>query len=421
MSHIDDLLAELCPGGVPFVSLADVARTVSGLSGKTKTDFSDGNSRFVTYKNVFANLVVDENVQDFVKVSINEKQNRLHVGDVVFTGSSENVEDVGLSSVVTTEPQEPLYLNSFCFVVRFTDPLLLLPAFSKYLFRSAALRKQIRLTASGVTRINVSKGRFLKIRIPVPPLEVQREIVRILDQFTQLEAELETELEAELAARSRRYAHFQQLAFLRLNEPEVRKVPLREVGTWYGGGTPSKSRADYWKSGTIPWISPKDMGHRTLSSTEDYITETAVAESATKLVPKESVALVVRSSILNHTLPIAFVPVAASLNQDMKAVVAGPGIAPRYLFHALRAHRVNLLRAARRSGGSVGSLESGKLWTFEIPVPGLQEQERLVALLDEFDTCVEELRSSLTCEVSARRKQYEYYRDRLLTFKEAIA
>lgn len=386
MSHLAELIAELCPDGVQFAPLSDLVRIRNGKDYKAL-----GEGPVPVYGTGGVMRHVDTAAHPGPSVLIPRK------------GSLDKLYYV----------ETPFWTVDTIFYTEIGDRLV--PKFLYYHLLTQHLEELNQ--AGGVPSLTQSVLNLLPV--PVPPLEVQQEIVRILDQFTQSEAKLEAELEAELVARSRRYAHFQQLAFLRLHESAVRKVPLREVGTWYGGGTPSKSRRDYWDSGTIPWISPKDMGRPTVSSTEDYITETAVAESATKLVPKESVALVVRSSILNHTLPIAFVPVEAALNQDMKAVVAGPGITPRYLFHALRAHRVNLLRVARRSGGSVGSLESGKLWTFEIPVPRLDEQERLVALLDNFDTCVEELRGCLTAELAARRKQYEYYRDQLLAFKEA--
>ena len=71
-------------------------------------------------------------------------------------------------------------------------------------------------------------------------------------------------------------------------------VPLAELGTWTGGGTPSKSRPDYW-DGEIPWLSPKDMGSLVLADTQDHISTTAVAESSTKLVPAGAVAIVTRS------------------------------------------------------------------------------------------------------------------------------
>ena len=134
MSRIDDLIIDLCAGAVEFFTLADIAETVSGLSGKTKSDFTNGNGRFVSYKNVFANLAVDQASDDFVKIEPAERQNILRRGDVILTGSSENVDDVGMSAVVLENPSEPLYLNSFCFAVRFNQIDLLLPGFSKYLF-----------------------------------------------------------------------------------------------------------------------------------------------------------------------------------------------------------------------------------------------------------------------------------------------
>lgn len=196
MSHIDELIEKHCQGGVAYVLLSDVADTVAGLSGKSKSDFADGNARYVSYKNIFANLAVNQTAPDFVKVGPNERQHRLRLGDVLFTGSSETADEVGMSSVVVAEPGEPLYLNSFCFALRFRDLNLVEPEFSKYLFRSGTVRAQIQKASSGVTRINISKPRFLKVRIPVPPIEVQREIASILNTFSKLEAELEAELEA---------------------------------------------------------------------------------------------------------------------------------------------------------------------------------------------------------------------------------
>ena len=117
MSHIDDLIKKHCPSGVEFVALADVADTVAGLSGKAKADFTDGNARYVSYKNIFANLAVNQNAPDFVKVGPTERQNKLCLGDVLFTGSSETADEVGMSSVVDVKPVEPLFLNSFCLLL----------------------------------------------------------------------------------------------------------------------------------------------------------------------------------------------------------------------------------------------------------------------------------------------------------------
>lgn len=195
--------------------------------------------------------------------------------------------------------------------------------------------------------------------------------------------------------------------------------PLRDAGTWYGGGTPSKARPDYWQDGTIPWVSPKDMGRGVVDSTEDYITEAAVEGSSTKLVPPTSVAMVVRSSILDRIFPIALIPVPIALNQDMKAVVPRDDILPGYIAHLLRSRGEAILRAARKTGASVASIDSSNLFAFRIPVPPVEVQREIVKVLDMFSELEAALEAELEAELKTRRDQYEYYRDSLLSFHDA--
>lgn len=171
MSRIDEIMSKFCPEGIPFYSLGELGKFYGGITGKSKDDFIDGTAKFITYRNVYSNSALDLNPEDRVKIEHGEKQRTLEYCDVIFTGSSETPDECGLSSVVTKEPDEPLYLNSFCFVFRFNDPSIMLPDFSKHLFRSANLRYQIVKTASGVTRFNVSKKLMEKVTIPVPPIQ----------------------------------------------------------------------------------------------------------------------------------------------------------------------------------------------------------------------------------------------------------
>ncbi|HOJ66900.1 MAG TPA: restriction endonuclease subunit S, partial [Paludibacteraceae bacterium] len=196
MNKIEQLIQQYCPNGVEYKKLGELGIFYGGLTGKSKTDFQNGNAKFITYMNVYSNIAVKTNINDFVRIGENENQNRVEYGDVLFTGSSETPDECGISSVLTENISEPLYLNSFCFGFRLHDKELFLPDFLKYLFRDDKIRKQIAQTANGVTRFNVSKKRFAKILIPIPPLPVQQEIVNILDKFTELEAKLEAELEA---------------------------------------------------------------------------------------------------------------------------------------------------------------------------------------------------------------------------------
>ena len=204
MSILENLLSENCPSGVEYKTLGELGEFYGGLTGKSKDDFTEGNAKFISYMNVFSNLEVNTDITDRVKVGATERQKTVKLGDVLFTGSSETPDECGMSSVLTTQTDEPLYLNSFCFGFRFHDIDLIMPEFSKYLFRDEQMRKQIAKTASGVTRFNISKKRFAKVLIPIPPLPIQEEIVKILDTFTTLEAELEAELEA----RKKQYEYY---------------------------------------------------------------------------------------------------------------------------------------------------------------------------------------------------------------------
>lgn len=153
---------------VEWKALGEISEIFGGLTGKSKADFDNGNAKFVSYKNIFNNIDVDESTLELVRIKENERQHKVNYGDVLFTGSSEIAEEAGMSSAVTVEFNEPVYLNSFSFGVRFNDNIKLTPEFSKYLFRCPFMRAEIAKAANGVTRFNVSKARFKKIQIPIP-------------------------------------------------------------------------------------------------------------------------------------------------------------------------------------------------------------------------------------------------------------
>lgn len=157
---------------------------------------------------MYFNIAVRLDVSDKVKIAPNEKQRTLEYGDVIFTGSSETPDECGFSSVVTQKTDEKIYLNSFCFFFRFDNVELMLPDFSKYLFRSAAMRYQIGKTANGVTRFNVSKKLMKKVRIPIPTLDEQARIVSILDRFDALTTDIAHGLPAEIEARRKQYEYY---------------------------------------------------------------------------------------------------------------------------------------------------------------------------------------------------------------------
>lgn len=204
---------------VKWKTLGELGAFYGGLTGKSKSDFSNGNARYVTYMNVYKNLALDTRSNDMVRIAKYEKQNTIQHGDALFTGSSETPEECGLSSVVTTELTEPMYLNSFCFGFRLHDQSLFYPDFLKHLLRSSAIRREITKTANGVTRYNVSKKLMEKILIPIPAYEEQVRLATILDRFESLVNDLSKGLPAEITAVQQQYEYYRNklLTFPRNN------------------------------------------------------------------------------------------------------------------------------------------------------------------------------------------------------------
>lgn len=189
---------------------------------------------------------------------------------------------------------------------------------------------------------------------------------------------------------------------------------IGSLGQWRGGGTPSKSRPEFWENGTIPWVSPKDMGSYELTSTEDKITLQATRESSASLVPGPSLAVVSRSSILQHTLPVSIVPFEASFNQDTKTLTPSRNVNLHYTAHILRANADSILAAASKRGGSVNSLILPKFLAYKVPLPPLPVQEEIVRTLSNFTHLTTRLEMELKAELEVRRRQFTYYRDLII-------
>ena len=149
--------------------LDSIGSFYGGLSGKTKEDFGKGNSKFVTYMNVFTNPVSDPDRTEAVE--IDKSQNSVQYGDVFFTTSSETPEEVGMSSV-WLKNTENTYLNSFCFGYRPSTEID--PYYMAYMLRSDIVREKIIYLAQGISRYNISKNGVMQIEVPLPELREQK-------------------------------------------------------------------------------------------------------------------------------------------------------------------------------------------------------------------------------------------------------
>ena len=178
------------------------------------------------------------------------------------------------------------------------------------------------------------------------------------------------------------------------------------------------NNSKYWDNGTIPWISSKDMKFATLSDTEDHITDLAIKETSIKLLSKNITAIVASSGILKHTLPVVYIPFETTVNQDIKALIPSEDVLPRYAYFVLAGFSKRILKSTKKQGGTVDSLDMNAFMRYPVPVPTIEKQERIISILDRFDKLCNDISEGLPAEIEARRKQYEYYRDKLLSFEE---
>jgi len=402
MTKLESLIEELCPDGVEYRSLGGIG-TVTRGSGLPKSDFTETGvgcihyGQIYTYYNIFA-----YDTKSFVSHDTSLKLKKVNTGDIIIAVTSENVEDV--CKCVAWLGENEIVTGGHTAIFKHNQN----PKYIAYWFQTMDFYEQKRRIAHGTKVIEVTPSKLAHVKIPLPPLLIQHEIVRILDNFT--------ELTAELTARRKQYLYYSK--YLIDHQPISEHTKLGDLGKWHGGGTPSTQNKRFWDSGTIPWITSKDMIGTVLSRTQDCITPEAINNSTAKLLPKNTVAVVVRSGILRHTLPIVFIPFETTVNQDIKALVPKNGISARYVAYALRANHDELLIKTKKAGGTVESIVMQQFLNYEIPLPSLEIQESIVALLDRFDALTTDISIGLPAEIAARQKQYEYYRDKLLTFKE---
>ena len=404
MNHLDKLISQYCPNGVQWVKLNKLGRFYGGLTGKSKADFVNGNAKFISYKNIYNNPALDMDIQEYVCIKLEESQNIVQFGDILFTGSSETPDECGLSSVVNIQPTENLYLNSFCFGFRMSKPQLLDINFAKHLFRSRELRQRIAKTADGVTRFNVSKEKFAQISIPLPPLPIQQEIVRILDSMTALIANLDSEI----APRQQQYAHYhKQLLTFHQN---VEWWSLGDVFEMRNGYTPSKSNSAFWEGGTIPWFRMEDIREngRILNDSIQHITLEAVKGNG--LFEAGSFILATTATIGEHALLIA----DSLANQQFTNLKIRKSLKTKLLtkFVFYYFDIIDDFCKSHTNKSGFESVDMEALRKMHFPLPPLSIQQEIVAKLDAFESLLATLRRERTL----RQQQYEYYRERLLSF-----
>jgi type I restriction enzyme S subunit len=402
MSKIDDLIQKLCPDGVEYKTLGDVAEIVRG-NGMPKADLTDNGVGAIHYGQIYTHYGTWTNSTiSFVNREKASRLMKVNPGDLIVTNTSENIEDV--CKAVAWLGSTQIVTGGHATVIKHH----MNPKYLAYWFQSPSLFEQKKKLATGTKVIDVSAKQLSKIRVPVPPLAVQEEIVRVLDSFTSLEAELEAELEA----RKRQYEHYRNGLF-KAAENDVQWSTLGKISTKASsGGTPTSGRSEYYGGG-IPWLRTQEVNFNSVTSTSLKITDEGLANSSATWIPKHSVIVAMYGAT---AAKVAINEIPLTTNQACCNLQIDPDQAEyRYVFYWIVSQYEKLKSLGE---GSQSNLNAGKVKKFPIPIPDMEKQQRIVSILDRFDALVSDLSSGLPAEIAARRKQYEYYRDRLLTFKE---
>ena len=392
---------------VEWKKLGDFGPYFGGLTGKTKEDFVEGNAKFITYMNVFSNPSLDISSTGVVRINDDEKQNKIQRGDILFTGSSETPDEAGMSCVVTEELNEDYYMNSFCFGIRLENPDQYSLGYLKHILRSSDIRKAISKSASGVTRFNISKARFGKILIPIPSLSEQQRIVGILDTFTSAI----DNLKEQIAQRRKQYEYYRDQLLDLEGKPGVEMKTLGDVCI---------------KTSNIRWKNTSDneaFKYIDLSSVNrDTHTIDNVLEINKDNAPSRAQQIVYKGDVvLGTTRPT--LRRYCQIPQQYDNQICSTGfciyrankdvVLNRWLFHNIGNRNFWDYCELKQQGAGYPCLSNSDAFAYIIPVPSLQEQERIVSFLDTFEASIQNLEAQL----SQREKQYEYYRNKLLTFE----
>lgn len=264
-------------------------------------------------------------------------------------------------------------------------------------FRSPYFRGYMLSNVSGVGgSLMRAQPKFVQgYPVPVPPLAEQQRIVdRIESLFAKLD-EAKEKAQAVVDSFETRKAAILHKAFTGeltakwreehgVRMESWRWIPLKKSGSWYGGGTPSMSRSEYWENGTLLWVTAKDMKSDLIEDTLMHTNMFGVENSSANYIAQPAVLFVMRSGILRRTFPVCMVKKPFTVNQDIKALVPTDNIDLEYLFWGCKANEKRILESCMKNGTTVESINSAALRDFEIPIAGSNEQIEIVRILDAF-------------------------------------
>ena len=395
MSKLSEMLKELCPDGVEYKKLGEIGTLIRGKRF-VKNDFIEDGVSAIHYGELYTHYgIFASEVKTHIRQEIASKMRYAHQHDIVIVGAGETIEDIGIG--VAWLGKMDVAVHDACYIFHHD----MNPVFISYVLRTEDYHRQLKKYITTGKISSISANGLGQAIIPVPPLAIQNEIVKLLDNFT--------ELTAELVLRKKQYNFYRDslLNFVRVDdtivqterktELEIGRVvsflllsELAEIGT--GGSNTNEGLSE----GTYPFfVRSQEVRWK---NTYEY-DETAIITSG------DSVGV----GKIFHYIEGKY-----ALHQRAYRIhVFDERLLPKFYYMKASFYRYITQNAVQ---SSVTSIRRPMLDKYPIPIPPLEVQQKIVSILDRFDALCHDLTQGLPAEIAARKKQYEYYRDKLLTF-----
>ena len=396
MSKINELILELCPNGVEYKNIKDLCFENFWVMPSTPNYQNEG-IPYITSKNIRNGIVMFDDVKYITEEDYKTISNNRPITENDFLISM--IGTIGEVGIVRKEDL-PFYGQNM-YLLRLNTNLINIKYFYHY-FTSEMVRKKLLGEKNNGNQGYLKTKNIESLKVPVPPLEVQNEIVRILDKFGELEAELE--------ARKSQYEFWRGKI---INMYENKNIKLSDMAKVYDG---THSTPNYQENG-IPFISVENIsdiyGSNKFISKEDYMKYKIKPEINDVFMTR--IGTIGKCSVFEKQIDLAYYVSLALIRPNTEIIL------PKYLKYVVESnvgkdelYKRTLVHAVPIK---VNKDEIGKI---VLPVPSIEDQKKIISKLDRFESLTESISVGLPAEIELRRKQYEYYRNKLLSFEEAL-
>lgn len=405
MSKLDELLRELCPNGVEYKKLGEIATVLRGASPRPIKKYITNDSDGVNWIKIgdvpVGSKYITQSEEKITKEGA-EKSRYVRKGDFILSNSM----SFGRPYILAIDG---CIHDGWLSISNFKD--VFLSDYLYYLLSSSAIQQEMKKRASfGGAVQNLNADIVKALVLPVPPIEVQSEIVRILDDYTENVVELQNQLALEITARQRQYTFYRNklLTFGKTEGARRERIPLGDIGSICMCKRILKSQTN--TVGGVPFYKIGTFGKKA----DSYISQETFDEYRSKYnFPKKGDVLISAAGTIGRTVVYDGKP---AYFQDSNIVWIDNN--ESIVLNSYLRYCYELKPWKASEGGTIPRLYNDNIAKAVIAVPSIEEQKRIVSVLDRFDTICNDLTSGLPAEIEARQKQYEYYRDKLLTFKE---